>query len=254
MGRHLTVAEIVALMFGRAEGTTLEKLLEHNRAFTRFRNPALVDLLVEESRRLVVRDPFAAVELAECAHDAALRVSIDEVGRSWAMTCIARANAHIGNSLRATGELRRSEGVLQGALAHFDADGNGDPLVEAELLRFLASLRSDQRKFVEAEAYLDMAKALYDRCGQALQSARVLVKKGVLLFDAGLPERAIAAVTQALEVVTPAADQHLYLIARHNLTDYLQEVGRYLDSWRSMEALAPLYDQYTDSWTQARRA
>ena len=224
-----------------------------NRAFTRFRNPALVDLLVEESKRRVTENPFDAYELAECAHDVALRVSIAEIGRSWAMTCVARANAHIGNTLRATGDFRRAEQILSGALAMFDEDGNGDPLIEAELLRFFASLRSDQRKFLEAEGYLDMAKGIYDTCKEPLLSSRVLVKKGVLLFDAGFPERAIPPVTEALRVLTPTLDQRLYLIARHNLTDYLQEVGQYRDAGRSMEELAPLYDQYPDPWTQNRR-
>lgn len=324
MGRHLSSAEILTLlMYGRAEGTALEKLLDHllsscddcrertetvtallagvaksgrvvenvladirrrtfllrklevvgraelrelltlppekrrhriNRAFTRFRNPALVDLLVEESRRRVIADPFAAFELAECAHDVALRLPIQQVGRSWAMTCVARASAHIGNTLRATGDLKRAESVLLAALAMFDDDGNGDPLVEAELLNLLASLRSDQRKFIEAESYLDMAKGIYDACREPLLAARVLVQKGVVLFDAGEPERAIPTVSEALSFLTPTLDQRLYLIARHNLTDYQQEVGRYLDAWRSMEELAPLYDQYADSWTQDRRA
>lgn len=225
-----------------------------NRAFTRFRNPALVDLVVEESKRVVVQDPFDAVALAECAHDLALRLSIDELGRTWVMTCVARANAHIGNTLRATGDLKRAEQVLSLALSMFDEDGNGDPLVEAELMGLLGSLKSDQRKFVAAESYLNMAEGIYDACEEPILSARVLVKKGVVLFDSCEPERAIAAVTQALQVLSPLSDQRLYLTAKHNLTDYLQEVGRYSDAWRSMEDLAPLYDQYPDNWTQNRRA
>src|SRR5262249_14761208 len=161
------------------------------------------DLLIEESRRRVVEDPFEAFGIAQCAHDVALRVSLDELGRSWTMTCIARANAHIGNTLRATGDLKRAEQILTGALALFDEDGNGDPLTEAELLNLFASLRSDQRKFLEAESYLDMAKGLYDQCEEPLLSARILVQKGVVLFDAGEPERAIQAVQAAFPALIP---------------------------------------------------
>ena len=63
------------------------------RARNRYRSPFLVDLMLDECHRTVTRDPFAALELAECAHAVALRISHVAFGEAWAMMCTARAHS-----------------------------------------------------------------------------------------------------------------------------------------------------------------
>lgn len=224
-----------------------------NRAINRFRNPILVDLLLAESKGQVTRDPWTALALAECAFDAAFRVSHREFGQAWAMTSLARAHAHRGNALRVTGDFKQANDGLLLALRIFDEDGNGDPLIEAEILSFLASLRMDQRSFVEAGGYLDMARGIYEKINETRFVGLLLVQKSMLLFNAGDFDQALVVGLEALEAIDPSADSKLYLSAEHNYTFFLMEVGRYREAWERLEAHASLYDAFPDSWTQLRR-
>ncbi len=224
-----------------------------NRAINRFRSPILVDLLLAESKRQVTSDPWTALALAECAFDGAFRVSHREFGEAWAMTCLARAHAHRGNALRTTGDFKQADDSLLLALKIFDQDGNRDPLIEAEILSFLASLRMDQRSFIEAEGYLDMARGIYERLSEQALIAHILVQKSVVLFTAGEFDRALVVGLDALGAIDQSTDPRLYLSAEHNYTFFLMEVGRYREAWERLESQAPLYDAFPDSWTQLRR-
>lgn len=224
-----------------------------NRAISRFRTPILVDLLLEESRRQITKDPWEALTLAECASDAVLRVSHAEFGKPWAMTCLARVHACRGNALRVTGSFKQADEALSFGLKTFDEDGNGDPLVEAEMLSLVASLRTDQGKAVEAEGYIDMAAGLYERIGETAQIGRLLVQKSIVVYDAGEPERALSVGIEALHAIDREADPKLYLSAEHNCTIFLYELTRYREAWDRLEAHAALYDAFPDAWTQLRR-
>lgn len=223
------------------------------RALTRFRNPALVDLLIEECVRATTIDAFEAYELAECALEVALRIPHSEFGRAWAMTCMARAHAYRANALRATGDFKRAESLLAFALEVFDGEGNADPLVEGELLEMFGLLRIEQRRLVDAEGYFDMAKGVYEKIGAALLVGRVLVRKGMVLYHAGEPARAIPVAESAVSFLDPTADPKLHLSAQHNLSMYLAESGRLREAAERLERNAPLYDQFADAWTQLRR-
>lgn len=223
------------------------------RALTRFRTPALVDLFLAECARKVTADPFDAYELAECAFEVALRIPHAEFGRAWAMTCVARAHGHRANALRATGDQKRADSLLAFALEVFDGEGNGDPLVEGELLDMLGSLRVDQRRFVDAEGYLDMAKGIYERIQATTLVAKVLIEKASVLYNSGETARAILSVEAALSHLDPTADPKLFLCAEHNLSGYLVEAGRLQDATARLERNLPLYDQFADIWTQLRR-
>jgi tetratricopeptide (TPR) repeat protein len=230
-----------------------KRRLRVGRSFTRFKNPVLVDLILEESRRRVTASAFEALELADLAHDVALRLSHREIGASWAMTCLARAKAYRANALRASGDFHRADSLLDSAVRMFEQDGSADPLVEGELLELSAVLRREQRRFAEAEVYLDAASAIYGRLGDAPLAARVLVLRGFVLFEAGEPERALEPTIRAAASMEPEADPKLYLCAQHNIADFLQEAGRFHEAIEHMRRIAPLYERFPDPWTQLRR-
>lgn len=223
------------------------------RALTRFRNPALVDLLLEGCIRAITVDAFEAYELAECALEVALRIPHSEFGRAWAMTCMARAHAYRANALRATGDFKRAESLLAFALEVFDSEGNADPLVEGELLEMFGLLRVEQRRFIDAEGYLDMAKGIYERIGAAHLVGRILVRKGMILYHAGEPARAIPVAESAVSYLDPTSDPKLHLCAQHNLATYLAESGRLSEASQCLDRNAPLYNRFADAWTQLRR-
>jgi tetratricopeptide (TPR) repeat protein len=223
------------------------------RALSRFRNPVLVDLLLEEGRKQVTADPWGALALVECARDIAFKISERDFGRAWSVTCLARVHGHLGNVHRVIGDFKRAENLLLSGIHLFDDEGNGDPLISAELLSFLASLRTDQGHAVEAEMYLDLARELYEGVGETGYSGRLLVQKSVVLFDAGDLDRAFAVALEAIATIDRQEDPKLYLSAEHNLTVLLTEIGRYREAWERLEGNGSLYDAFPDSWTQLRR-
>ncbi|MFN7961354.1 MAG: hypothetical protein U0002_08795 [Thermoanaerobaculia bacterium] len=227
--------------------------LKLGRALSRFRNPALVDLLLERSREQASADPYEAFELADCACAVALRLPHEAVGRTWAMTSLARSHAYRGNALRSLGDLRRAEAALDFARGIFHDEGNGDPLTEAEILHLTGSLRLDQRRFAEAGAVLEAAQAIYSRVGERTLVSRMLVKRAAVLSEAGEPEKAVGLVEEALLYLDAEGEPKLYLAAEHNLTDYLVSVGRTAEAAARLERNRRLYDRFPDPWTQLRR-
>lgn len=223
------------------------------RSLSRFRSPVLVELLLEECRRKVTEDPWIALSLAECAQDAAMRLSHAEIGSEWAMTCLARAHAFRGNALRVSNDLRQADAALVFGWTLFSEEGNGDPLVEAEIFSFFASLRTDQGQLGEAEQYLDRGLAIYQAMEDSQQVARVLVQKSIVLHNRLDFDGALATATEALTVLSREGDPKLYLAAVHNRLWILQEVGRVNEAWTEFCASASLYDQFTDAWTRVRR-
>ncbi len=151
----------------------------------RFRNPILVDLLIEESQAQLPLSPRQAHALAEAAYSVALRLSAVQFGRSWVVTAIARAQAQCGRTFQTLGEPVRAAACLEHALQLFDRDGTADPCVEAELLARLAELRGTEGRQVEAEAYLDMAQALCERCQADRQLAGIEALRSRLRQRAG---------------------------------------------------------------------
>jgi tetratricopeptide (TPR) repeat protein len=265
VSRAVDLAQLQANRLSRLEATAQSEFKELlrlspaqrrfkiNRSFTRYKNPVLADLLVEESKRRVHGDPYEAYELAESAQDVALRLSHTEYGRPWAMTCLARAHAHRANALRVAGEMRRAETTLVFALQVFEHDGNADPFTHAELLSLVSALRREQRRFSEAETFLDTVHRIYVACGQWSLVAPVLITRGVLLFEACEVERAIEAVSEALELLDPVKDARTYLGAQHNLVDYLQEVGRFEEARERLSTLRDLYNKHGDRSLELRR-
>lgn len=197
-----------------------------DRAIKRFRNPFLVDLLIEESRARLNSAPSSALDLAECAYQVALRLPHNVMGDTWAMTCVARANAYRGNALRVLGELKAAQMPLEMALSLFQEKGDADPLVEAELLSLLASLHKDRLHLEEAEAVLERALFLARAFGTAARIGRILIQLAIVFDDSDRLQEAIATAQEALSMLDPEEHAQLYFAAQHNLTHYLEAAGR----------------------------
>lgn len=235
-------------MIAQAEAAELVKLPPDFRrsrilrAHTRFRNPALVDLLLEESKKQMPRDPREAYDLADCAHAVALRLPDRDVPHTMAITLLARATAYRANALRVQGSLHQAETLLTSAVALFDQEGTADPLVQAELMELSASLARGQRKLIDAEGFLSMAQGLYRQCGEFGQYHRVLVTKGMVQLEAGDLVGALANTREALAGINRQTDPWLYLCAAHNIATYLTELGRYDEArdtiWRHLDLYA----------------
>lgn len=231
-----------------------ERTVRISRALSRYRSPFLVDTLLSHSRGLLTTDPHEAYEWAESAHAVALRVPQDLFGASWAMTSLALAKAHRGNALRVQGEYLRASPLLEAALALFKSEGDGDPLVMAEIVALLATLRMDQRRHVEAERLLDRAERLYIEVDDPVLRAKILLKRAHLYAEMGRGGEAIAFTKDAMQTFAAKEERRLYLLAVQHLGHFLRDAGRFEEARDVLTAHTEYYQALIEPLLNLRLA
>jgi len=196
----------------------------------RLRNPFLVTRLLEECRKALPNDPHGALDLAELALDVAVRVDYRAYGAAFTYDLVAQALAHKGNCLRVAGDLARAGEALEAALQVFEQDKADDHLTRAEVYRFLASLRRDQRRFAEAELFIGEAIRAYRDIEQHQDLAAALVKAASIARVRGETALALERIREAEGLLDPEQDPRLYYYARYNEALYLAEEGRFQEA------------------------
>ena len=206
------------------------------RAYRRFLDGSLCELLCRESVRLTTVAPDRAVESAELAV-----VIADLLKDGGSLDCRriyqlrGYAWAHDGNARRVLGDLRNADESFTIAESWWEAGvaGVGDLFgYEPLILDHKASLRIAQRRFPEAFEMLDRIFAIHmDTCREELRdchlAGRALIKKAIGYAEMGEPERAIQFLHEAEGLVDARRDPRLFLCLRHNLLCSLTNVEQY---------------------------
>jgi tetratricopeptide (TPR) repeat protein len=214
--------------------------LRTSRAFASW---GLCEFLCRESRAAAPGDRARAAHLAELAVLVADLIPDEEPAETrWVYQLRAWTLAHLGNARRLQDDLRAADEAFElshqwwqaGELEVGDALGYGP-----ELLSLEASLRTDQRRFLEALDLLDRAFDVHLNGDPEHRdhhlAGRTLVKRGHILLVLGEPERAFPILRQAEGLVDPHRDPRLNLCLRQNILDCLSKAGRYAEA----EALLP---------------
>lgn len=180
--------------------------------------------LIEAAFEAVYDDPRRSLALAEMARELAERLDPAPYGERCVFDLRGRAWAHVGNAKRALGDLPEAEAALRRARLLLE-DGTGDPLDEAELYYYEASLLRAQRRLDLALRKVRRSIRLYRELGDPHLEGRSLLNEGVIHAVRGEPEAALQADRRALEGIDPARDRHLALAVRHNLVWHSMEAG-----------------------------
>lgn len=143
----------------------------------------------------------------------------------------ARALAFLGNARRVAFDLHEADRTMEAA-GHLLLEGSQDPLLRAEYLSLLASLRNYQTRYREALGPLESARRIYEEAGLESELGRTLLKLGSTAAYAGEHELGIGFLRQAVELLDRSGDEGLAHSARHNLAWFLADGGE------SLEALA----------------
>jgi tetratricopeptide (TPR) repeat protein len=199
---------------------------ERIRTDVRFHALKLCDLLLRRSRESWFRDPARAVELARLAVDIAGWLDAGYYGDSLVEDERALAWAHLGNAYRIASDLRSAEEALLRAEEHHKRAGE-DALTGAQILSFMASLRTSQGRFSEAAELLDQAIPIYREARDRHLEGKALIKKGIAFGLGGHPERAIQLIQRGLSKIDNLEEPRLLVSAQHNLIGFLNESGRY---------------------------
>lgn len=236
----------------------LRSLLEHpvetrrstiENARTRYRSPAFVEILVEESRRLVRHDPRAAEGLAALV-PVAIHWMTGEVDPTWAIQLRALAMAQEANALRVAGSLAAADRRFADLRCHLT---DHPPLCSADLGQLAsleASLRYDQRRYPEASRLLDRAIFHYRLAQDSQGMARVLIQKGHLDFDEGRLDEAQAAYSHGLSLLDPEIDSFLVQASVTGQVNTFCELEAFETAAALLEAHRGLYadrDLYTSA-------
>lgn len=218
----------------------------------RFHTWAILDGLLEQSRAEAFLDPQAAESLAELALLQSEKLTFETFSPAMLRDARARCWGHIGNARRLQSDLKSAEEALRTA-QHLLQQGTGDAMERAQLAELKASLLSDQRRFDEALRLLRRGITLYRQAGERHRVGRSLVQMSTVHHYAGDLERAIMVLSEAIPLIDPRREPRLLLCARHNLIDFLADVGRFMEAKKLFSEARSLYQQFPDAWAQNRK-
>lgn len=215
------------------------------RSSQRYQLLALAEALRAESRREGFRDIARALELAELGVEVADCLDTGFYGPRLVSDARALGSAIAGNAHRVAGDLFGAERALRAASDFVDR-GTGDLTVQAEVLSFLASLRTDQSRFTDAVSLLERSVTIYRNLSMQELEARSLVKLGRAVGHGGQPDRAVELLEQAVGLLGDSDDSNLAFLARHNIVAFLNDAGEHQKAARSLKAILPEYDKLAD--------
>ncbi len=228
----------------RQPAETRRALARSNR---RFQTPAVCELLIERSFDEGFRDTTLSRELAELAIEVACQLDGQSYGISVTQDLKARAWAYLGNARRLGANFIGAEQAISLA-EELVEDGSADPLEEARILDFKASLLRDLGHLEEAAQVLEIVIDIYEEIKDTHRQGRALISKGLCVGDAGHPERAIDLISAGLSLIQWSQEPRLVLIARYNLTWYQSECGRCEQAMRQLERLRHTFQESSDTW------
>jgi len=238
----------------REEATALMAAFRQHpvrRQWTLIRNSARYDTwqfaakLIDYSFETIYDDPRTAMELAEMALTVSRRLTPDVYGERLIEDVIARAQAHLGNAQRALGRLSEAESTLRVAREGMHA-GTGDPLLEAEILYFEASMARSRRQFERALSKIRSAQSLYHELGDHHLEGLAVLAEGTIHLVQGNPERALHCYRLSLPMIQRERDPHLALGVRHNIVWSLLECGEQDEALADLASFRSEYERIGD--------
>ncbi len=219
---------------------------------SRFQTWGVYELLVERSLEATLQSPAFGEQLGLLALRLSGHLDRQLYGEERIGDLSARAWAFVGNARRRRFDFDGSEAAFRKAHEHLKK-GTRDGVERAIYLDLKASLFSDQRRFDEALHLLHRAVDLFRSHGEQHRAGRSLVKASTVHYHAGNLEAAISSLHQALPLIDPEREPRLLLCARHNLVDYMEGSGRFLEAQRLYREARPLYRSFNEPWVQNRR-
>lgn len=223
----------------------------------RFREPALVELLLEKSREAQPADPGEAITLATMAALLALRMC--EPGGEGALMAVFLGRAHClaGNAWRLLGNEAEAE-LAFGNTVSFLARSAGS-CDRAFYCRSLALLRWEQGRIDEAVALLHHAARIFAENGAGHEEGTSLALAGLLYVEEGDPRRAVPPLRKARLGDEPGRRPWLAARARLALALALARLGhlgqaRWMlrESWELLSLLDDCEELVRAHWLEGR--
>lgn len=222
------------------------------RSGRRYQTLGLAERLTEASRRQVFHDVVVARELAALAVEVVESMDRRPYPPGVVVDATALAWAASGNAERVASDLFAADRHLRTAVELL-ATGSGDPLVRADVLGLLGSLRIDQTRYREAIRGLEEVARLYRGQGDVAGEAGALLKMGRAAADAGEPLAAARLFEQVLGIL-PADDHHrLRLFGALNLARALADAEQPVSAREVLMAFEGDLEQHLGDFSSCQR-
>ena len=219
-------------------------------AETTLTSAALFHFLLDKSIEIGREDPQAGVPVAELALESLESVIRRKGDEERFANLKAQGWTRIASARSLALDLRGAEEALAEANG-FVEQGGRQPEVEADVMIFKATLRRDQRRFLEAREILEQALALCPDENADLQVKAMLVQASVR-FEEGNPAAAIPFLEQALPLAADTTGMTLMLAVHHNLVAAYAEAGQYEKAVALMPATRRLALEHGTSYSRIR--
>ena len=207
---------------------------------SRFRNRAVCELLCDQASGACGTDVELAVQLATVATLLAADLPHAQYGQGVVNDVQARAWSVLGHAWREDSRLIDADDAFQRAEALLE-DGSGDPAQSGRVLHLKALLRHAQRRFDEALELFQRAARHFGVSSDKHLLGGVQIDRARTLRELGDLEGAIRSVRAGLGRIDPERNPRLPLVAKHNLTLYLQELGDTEEALQIVGELLPLH-------------
>jgi len=197
----------------------------------RYLSLPVCEQVLDEALRRASDDPAAAREMAELTLELTGRLEPPAGASGLLADLQARAWACLANAHRAAGEPRRAALAFRLAEARL-ADGTGDPLAEAEILRLKTLLAESRGARATAEALLEREIAIHEATGHPDLLGRALLHRACLCARRGELEEAVRHGRRAVAALDRGPDRPLTALASQQLARCLALLGRPLEAQR----------------------
>jgi tetratricopeptide (TPR) repeat protein len=188
----------------------------------RYREPALVEHLVEQCFEHRYGDPDTMLDYAETA----VAVARQLPPSTSASDALCRALLHLSNSHRRRSEFDLSSTAMEQAKTAWTS-GSQKPTFRAEMERLEGALLHDLRQLDSAASSFRTAAELYRSLGDSAHCASALISAGMAANQAGNPKEAVVAIYHALSAIDDRTDDKLRITALQSLAWFLCEAGKY---------------------------
>ncbi len=218
----------------------------------------LVEGLCETSRRLARSDCPTAEALGHQAVQLARKAPLDVLDSQCRDELTALAFATLANAYRVQDKVRKARVAMDLASTLLNRAPSHPLGLTAVVLSLRASLECWERRYVDSLDTLQDALALVE---PSTLWARIQVQIGYLCVCVGKPLEALDHLQNALGILDPAEDSHLWLCATQNQLWVLTEIGRHHEALELLPDMQRLALEVAGSaeklrmrWVEARLA
>jgi tetratricopeptide (TPR) repeat protein len=211
--------------------------------------------LLENASMLRRKDPQAMLRFAQLARCTADGLRMRDYGRRPVADLRALTWAQLASAYRVCNKLDEADRAIQRAIYWCRRGSRSDRLV-ARVADHLASLLAYQRRFPEGLELLACIHRIHLAAGDRHLAGRAMIKQANLTAWSGDYRKALSLRLRGFDLLDPARDPQLPIVAVWNMLDTLTQLGHFRAArrllWQCRVAVADVVEPHRLRWVEGR--